>query len=869
MKFIDGQSLASLLQQQRPDRASRERQRPEMPPPVADAPGSPEAVTAPTAAARTQRDPRDAAAFRQIAAWGIQAAEALEHAHSLGVVHRDIKPANLMIDGHGALWVTDYGLARTAADAGLTMTGDVLGTLRYMSPEQALAKHGLVDHRTDIYSLGVTLYELLTATPAVGGRDREEILNAITLEERRPPRALEAAIPRDLETIVLKAMEKSPTDRYGTAQEMADDLQRFLKDEPIRARRPSLTQRARKWCRRHRAFVTAALSVLLIAVLFSSGTAIWWLQKRAAVGREVELALAEAIRYQDKGQWADGLSAARRAEGLLAGGSVNGALQQRVRQRRAELEMAKRLTDIPTQFHASAGDYSGTGVASAYAQAFREFGIDVTALDPGEVADHIRATSISVQLVEALDDWVGHGATEGARPDYKQLLAIASAVDPDPLRNRLRDILGRGDMAAMKDLAASEESLRLGPAALDRLGFGLHCVGAHEEAAALLQRAQRAYPGDFALNEDLAHSYLRMNPPDLDEAIRFFTAAVALHPENPGAHINLGVALDRSGEPGDLDAAIEEFRAAVRLSPGYTYSYSNLGAALMRKGDLDGAIRAYREGVRLRPDVAVLHLNLGSALDKKGAFDEAAGELREFIRLLPDNPAGYLALGQALRHKLQFAEAQEVYRTGLAKLSDAGAQKELTQKLRECEHEAELDRKLPRILSGEAQPADNAERLELARWCAEQRQLDAAAARLFRDAFVQEPAAAENLDTQDRYNAACAAALAGCGRGKDADRTDDRERARLRGQALEWLRADLAAYRRDLEKVPDQAGPTIIARMEHCQQDTDLSGVRGPEALAKLPEAERREWEKLWADVADTLARARGKTAPDKKPDTK
>src|SRR5207249_12255418 len=114
------------------------------------------------------------------------------------------------------LWITDFGLARTAADAGLTMTGDILGTLRYMSPEQALAKHGLVDHRTDIYSLGVTLYELLTGSPAVIGKDREQILNAITLDEPMPPRSLDPAIPRDLETIILKAMAKRPEQRYRT-----------------------------------------------------------------------------------------------------------------------------------------------------------------------------------------------------------------------------------------------------------------------------------------------------------------------------------------------------------------------------------------------------------------------------------------------------------------------------------------------------------------------------------------------------------------------------------------------------------------------------------------------------------------------------
>jgi serine/threonine protein kinase/Tfp pilus assembly protein PilF len=267
MKFIDGQSLAELIRQQRPEPANGGCQPPDSP--LAkpnqgvDTPRSPETAIV----ARTERAPHDAAAFRQIAEWGIQAALALEHAHSVGIVHRDIKPANLMIDGHGALWVTDFGLARTAADAGLTVTGDVLGTLRYMSPEQALAKHGLVDHRTDIYSLGVTLYELLAGAPAVGGRDREEILNAITWDEPQPLRTLEAAISPDLETIVLKTLEKNPADRYTTAQELADDLRCFLEDRIIQARRPSLVQRLAKWSRRNQPVVRSALVVSLLAAI--------------------------------------------------------------------------------------------------------------------------------------------------------------------------------------------------------------------------------------------------------------------------------------------------------------------------------------------------------------------------------------------------------------------------------------------------------------------------------------------------------------------------------------------------------------------------------------------------------------------------
>src|SRR5205085_5778169 len=166
---------------------------------------------------------------RRLAEWGVQAAEALDHAHQAGIVHRDVKPANLMLDERGNLWVTDFGLAHVQhSEASLTRTGDLVGTLRYMSPEQALAKRVVIDHRTDVYSLGVTLYELLTLHPALDGRDRQELLRQIAFEEPPPPRRHNPAVPRELETVVLKAMAKEPADRYASAQELADDLRRFL-----------------------------------------------------------------------------------------------------------------------------------------------------------------------------------------------------------------------------------------------------------------------------------------------------------------------------------------------------------------------------------------------------------------------------------------------------------------------------------------------------------------------------------------------------------------------------------------------------------------------------------------------------------------
>jgi serine/threonine protein kinase len=231
--------------------------------------------------------------FRTAARLGLQAAEALEHAHQLGVVHRDVKPANLLLDGGGNVWVTDFGLAQFHTDPGLTRTGDLVGTLRYMSPEQAQGRTAVLDHRTDVYSLGVTLYELVTLEPAFDGTDRQDILRRIGAEEPRAPRAVDKAVPVELETILLKAMAKEPAERYATARELAEDLQRFLDDQPVRARRPTVWERARKWSRRHKAVTVSAVVLLLMAVAGSSVSALLLAREQArtqaALDKQTEL----------------------------------------------------------------------------------------------------------------------------------------------------------------------------------------------------------------------------------------------------------------------------------------------------------------------------------------------------------------------------------------------------------------------------------------------------------------------------------------------------------------------------------------------------------------------------------------------------
>jgi serine/threonine protein kinase/Tfp pilus assembly protein PilF len=280
MQFIEGQTLAALIHELRksaglesPDVAgssgnsSRNRSEPPALVPVDHAADADE--TPHVAPLVTEHSTKRSSFYRTAAALGKQAAEALEHAHLLGVVHRDIKPANLILEERGNLWVTDFGLARGQRDVGLTLTGDLLGTLRYMSPEQALAQRGLVDHRSDIYSLGATLYELLTLHPVLEGSDRRELLRQIAWEEPRPPRRLNREIPVELETIVLKALAKEPAERYSTAQELADDLQRFLDDRPVLAQRPTRAQQLKKWLRRHR-MVAWIMAVLFVKALIGS-----------------------------------------------------------------------------------------------------------------------------------------------------------------------------------------------------------------------------------------------------------------------------------------------------------------------------------------------------------------------------------------------------------------------------------------------------------------------------------------------------------------------------------------------------------------------------------------------------------------------
>jgi serine/threonine protein kinase/Flp pilus assembly protein TadD len=1018
MQYIDGQTLAQVIAGlRRPAGATPTAAG--LPPPASEdaaganrpdpAPPGPAPETLAAIGVTTEPSHRAPGYFRAVARLGIQAAEALQHAHDLGVIHRDIKPGNLLIDGHGKIWVTDFGLARVQSEASLTLPGDVVGTVRYMSPEQSQANRMAIDHRTDVYSLGATLYELLTLRPAFEGSDRQELLRQIASEEPAAPGRLNKAVPAELETVVLKALDKRPEDRYGTAQELADDLERFLKYEPIRARRPSLVHRTRKWTRRHRIAVTASTICLLVMLAAVVGSVGWILADRVAREREDEevkrRALQESFKWQQQGRIPEALAAARRAEELGKTGHVSPALDREAEARRADLELVAKLEEarLDVWTIAEGGHVGPVAVNALYASTFREFALDVEGLPVESASARVRESTAAAEIAAALDDWAvrrlfGPGPTD---PRWKRLLQIARAADPDAWRGRMRRAMERKDAQTLTDLVKAKQTSSLPPQTLYVLAQFLWGLKQMRPAEVLLRQALRRYPGDFWLNVTVAKLLTDWEPPRAAEAIRFQQAAVALRPESPFCRVNLGLILHRSGR---VDEAIAQYHEAIRLKKDSPQAYFNLGYALQTKKKWNEAIAAYRKAIELKPDFAGYYYNLaclfedhgkleeaaavcrkaiaigpiskcllllGNILQDQGKPREAAGFFRRYINARPRDPMGHYNLGNALRmlgkpgeavaefhkalkfgpkdadtynnlghalndqgklaeaeaafnkairlqpgvlhyytnlgivldHQGKLSQAEAVFRKAtIIQPTSAGAHYCLgtvlgelgrfaeardalrrahelgsrtpgwrypsSQRLAAMEQIMRLQTNLSKILDGQAQPANDAERIALAELCNRYKNRFAAAARFYAEAFAAQPALANDLKAQHRYSAACAAAQAAAGHGEDANNLDKRDRDRLRRQALAWLRADLEQYARIFEKGPPKALPAIEQRLQHWQQNTDLAGVRG-EALSKLPQADRERWHKLWTDVADTLTRIQEKINQQQNPASK
>jgi tetratricopeptide (TPR) repeat protein len=370
-------------------------------------------------------------------------------------------------------------------------------------------------------------------------------------------------------------------------------------------------------------------------------------------------------------------------------------------------------------------------------------------------------------------------------------------------------------------------------------------------------RAEVAYRKAIELKPDLASAYMNLGnvlfgqkKPAAAEAA--YRKAIDFKPDLVNAYSNLGKLLLVQPKHAAAEPAL---RKAIALKPDFANAYFDLGVAVLAQDRFAEAEVVFRKGIALTPNDPEFHYNLGAALYRQQKVAEAEAAFRKAIDLRPNHDLAHFLLGVVLRRQARFDEAAAALKVAGALLPAKDPRREQARQLQQqCQRFAILDARLAAVLQGTEKTASAAEQIELAQLCLLKKD-PIVAARFSRDAFTADPQLAENVPADARYNAACAAALAGCGQGKDANKLDDQERALWRSQALEWLRQDLTWWDNALRSGNAASNSQVRQKLRHWQIDGDLAGVRAKDALARLREEERKQWESLWSNVDAMLRR--------------
>jgi tetratricopeptide (TPR) repeat protein/serine/threonine protein kinase len=618
--------------------------------------------------------------------------QAVQHAHQKGIIHRDLKPSNILVtlhDGAPLVKVIDFGIAKALGQQLTDQTlftnfAQMIGTPLYMSPEQAAFGNVDVDTRSDIYSLGVLLYELLTGTaPFEKERFRkvayDEICRIIREEEppkpstristlgqaattvstnrKMHPKRLSQLFRGELDWIVMKALEKDRERRYESASAFAADVQRYLHDEPVQACPPSAWYRFRKFARRNRARL-ALTACLLVVVFGSAGTAVWFAEQKAVRRVETERAVTTALTQAktlvaegDKQtdhpeQWQATALLAKatleKAEERLAAGVGTEELAARVGQVRMVVDGAvadsRVLVEIDRirlkQAAVKGGKFDRARAAPLYAELLRSYGVEPAV--PEAAAARVRDSRLRETLLAALGDWRKFTLDEGERQRVARVYELA--LPPYSLRERLMEAVKRGDTAELEKLVNQPSFQDLPPATVALAAWELDEAGQWAAAEKLLRPTQERKPGDFWLNHLLADVLSKQGPSRAEEALRYWTAALALRTDSPGVYFNLGSVLYAKG---DVDGAIRCYQAALRINPGYAEAHEGLGGASAAKGRSDEAIAEYRAAVAEYSKAIELNPKLPNALNNRGTiycdhlaqYDQAVADFSKAIEL--------------------------------------------------------------------------------------------------------------------------------------------------------------------------------------------------------------------------------------------